>query len=368
MKKAIFVFTLTLSLLLLISCGNKESDIFEFGFKIENSCSVIGLKSEDVTSINIPTIYDNRQVKYIGRNAFEGNEKLISVTIPEGVEYIEAYAFKGCSNLENVSLPSSIKVIETGAFEGCEKLKFNVYENGEYLGNSENPYVALMSGIDKNASVFKVNEDCVVIYSKALTNFTELKTLDMPYSIKYIGSYAFEGCMALETFLVPNCVEHFDASWLYHCSSLKTITISANVKTVSIDYMWGCTSFSEFNVYSTNPNFVAKDGVLYSKDLKRLIAYPRAKSGDSFSIPSYVEKVTTYAFNGCDYLETISMWSTVQELAPSAVINCDLLHTVRFNGTTSEWVKLDNANSGWDRNFTITTVYCSNGTITRTKA
>ena len=97
---------LTLSLLLLTSCGDKESQLFEFGLRIENSCSVDGLKSEDATSINIPITYDNRQVKYIGRNAFEGNEKLISVIIPEGVEYIESYAFKGCSNLENISLPN----------------------------------------------------------------------------------------------------------------------------------------------------------------------------------------------------------------------------------------------------------------------
>ena len=114
MKKIIFIFMLTLSLLLLTSCGDKESQLFEFGLRIENSCSVDGLKSEDATSINIPLTYDNRQVKYIGRNAFEGNEKLISVIIPEGVEYIESYAFKGCSNLENISLPSSVKEIEYG--------------------------------------------------------------------------------------------------------------------------------------------------------------------------------------------------------------------------------------------------------------
>ena len=368
MKKIILIFMLTLSLLLLTSCGDKESQLFEFGLRIENSCSVDGLKSEDATSINIPITYDNRQVKYIGRNAFEGNEKLISVIIPEGVEYIESYAFKGCSNLENISLPNSIKEIEYGAFEGCDKLQFNIHENGKYLGNTDNPHVALISGIEKNVSTFKVNESCVVIYNKALSGFTKLKTLDMPYSIKYIGSSAFEGCSTLETFLVPNYVEHFDASWLYHCNSLKTITISANVKTVAIDYMWGCNSFSEFNVYSTNSTFAAKDGVLYSKDLECLLAYPRAKKGDSFSIPSYVERIATYAFNGCDYLKSISMWSTIQKLGSSAIINCDSLHTVRFNGTTSEWVKLDNANLGWDHSFSITKVYCSNGTITRSKA
>lgn len=368
MKKFAVIFILALSLLFLISCDNNESQLFEFGLRGENSYSVKGLTSENATSISIPSTHNKRKVKYIERNAFEGNEKLVSVVVPEGIEYIGSYAFKGCSNLETISLPNSIKEIEYGAFEGCDKLQFNIHKNGKYLGNTDNPYVALISGIDKTTSSFEVNEQCIVIYNEALSGFSNLKTLDMPYSIKFIGSLAFEGCSSLETFLVPNYVEHFDASWLNYCSSLKTITLSANVKTLEIGYMYGCNSFAEFIVYSTNTNFTAKDGVLYSKDLKRLLAYPRAKSGNSFAVPSYVEEIATYAFNGCDYLTTISMWSTIQKLHSSAVINCDLLHTLQFNGTTSEWINLDNSNIGWDNSFSITIVYCSDGILARSEA
>lgn len=369
MKKQFLIFFILLALLAVVaSCQQSAEQMFEIGATVDNTCSINGVKSKEITSIDIPDECDGRQVKYIGRNAFEGCENLVNVTIPEGVEVIREYAFIGCVNLESVSLPNSIKEIEYKAFDECPKLKFKTYENGKYLGNDDNPYVLLVSGIDDTVETFKVNENCKIIYCKALTCYRQLKTIDMPYSILYIGAQAFEGCSSLETFLVPNFVKHFSASWLNHCSSLKTITISANVETVEIGYMWGCESFSEFIVYTTNSKFASKDGVLYSKDLKALLAYPRAKKGDSFAIPSYVERIATYAFNGCDYLKTISMWPTVKYISSGAVINCDLLHTVKYYGTMSEWVALDNSNRGWDHSFCVNKVYCSDGTISRSKA
>lgn len=62
------------------------------------------------------------------------------------------------------------------------------------------------------------------------------------------------------------------------------------------------------------------------------------------------------------------MWSSIDKLLSSSVINCDFLHTLYFKGTMSEWIKLDNANLGWDHSFAITKVICSDGVLNRGKA
>ena len=358
-----FIFALSFS-----GCKENPSDVFEFGLLVDNKCSIESIKSKDVTSIEIPSTYEGRQVTQIGRNAFEGCQNLVNITIPEGIEKIESEAFKDCKAIENISLPNTIKEISGSAFSGCDSLNYNFYENGNYLGNENNPYVVLVKGVDRNALSFQVNENCIIIYGAAMDGFSKLASIDMPYSIKYIGANAFNSCSSLETFLVPNFVTHLDCSWFWQCTALKSITLSANIETVSIDYMWGCDSFTEFNVYSTNSKFSAKDGVLYSKDLKTLLAYPIAKAQSNFSIPSYVETIATYAFNGCIYLKSLTMWSTIKNLRSGAVINCKSLSTVHFNGTMSEWIELDNANLGWDNSFVVNKVYCSNGTINRSKA
>lgn len=356
-RKSIFSFCflliiLAIPLIFLTGC-NQSNNLFEFGLKTDGSYSIKEVKNKDVTSVEIPTTYNGKPVKHIDRSAFEGCEELTSVIIPEGVETIDNYAFKDCSKLENISLPDSITEIESGVFDNCTSLQYNTFENGNYLGNTNNPFVVLISGIDNSVVSYKVNENCNVIYENALSEFSKLTNIDMPYSITYIGSNAFSLCTSLESFTVPNFVKHFDASWFYYCTSLQSITLSANIETVSIDYMFGCDSFSEFNVYSTNSRFTAREGVLYSKNLKTLLAYPIAKEVNNFDIPSYVETIAMYAFNGCKYLNSLTVWNTIDTLRSSAVINCDSLHTLYFKGTMDEWIELDNANLGWDHSFVV---------------
>lgn len=358
---------MAIPLIFLAGC-NQSNNLFEFGLKTDGSYSIKEVKNKDVTSVEIPTTYNGKPVKHIDRSAFEGCEELTSVIIPEGVETIDNYAFKDCSKLENISLPDSITEIESGVFDNCTSLQYNTFENGNYLGNTNNPFVVLISGIDNSVVSYKVNENCNVIYENALSDFSKLTNIDMPYSITYIGSNAFSLCTSLESFTVPNFVKYFDASWFYYCTNLQSITLSANIELVSIGYMYGCNSFSEFNVYSTNSRFTAKDGVLYSKDLKTLLAYPIAKEGNNFEIPSYVEEIATYTFNGCKNLKSLTMWGTMETLNSGAVINCESLHTLYFKGTMDEWIELDNSNIGWDHSFVVNKVICSNGVLNRDRA
>ncbi len=60
--------------------------------------------------------------KIIPKNAFQGRDDLVEVTIPEGVEIIEEFAFNGCRNLQKVVLPSTL-IRANNAFNGCNNLK-----------------------------------------------------------------------------------------------------------------------------------------------------------------------------------------------------------------------------------------------------
>src|SRR5699024_5102363 len=66
---------------------------------------------------------DGIKVYSIGDNAFEGNTKITSVTIPSGVKLVKDDAFMNCTNLSTVNLPNDLKFIYSGAFQGCSSLK-----------------------------------------------------------------------------------------------------------------------------------------------------------------------------------------------------------------------------------------------------
>ena len=63
------------------------------------------------------------RAKSIGGWAFEGCNRLTSVTIPEGVTEIGQYAFNGCGELTSVTMRGERPEAPNNIFNSCGKLK-----------------------------------------------------------------------------------------------------------------------------------------------------------------------------------------------------------------------------------------------------
>jgi hypothetical protein len=61
-------------------------------------------------------------VTTIGKDAFAGSSRLISVTIPNSVTAIEMGAFYDCASLTNLAFGNSLTTIGYGAFGACSNL------------------------------------------------------------------------------------------------------------------------------------------------------------------------------------------------------------------------------------------------------
>lgn len=93
-----------------------------------------------------------------------GSFPFTSIVIPEGYTEVAAYAFNGQDKVESVSFPSSLKVIGDMAFANLNNCQTITLNNGlEFIGNS----------------------------AFALTAAKTDKTLEVPASVKYIGPAAF---------------------------------------------------------------------------------------------------------------------------------------------------------------------------------
>ena len=57
--------------------------------------------------------------KYESPSAFEGDETLSRVNIPDGVTHIGDKAFKDCTNLSRIVIPDSVTSIGKNAFYNC---------------------------------------------------------------------------------------------------------------------------------------------------------------------------------------------------------------------------------------------------------
>ena len=231
----------------------------------------------------IPSEIDGKKVTQIGYNAFSSRTELTSITIPDGVTIIGNSAFSDCTSLETVTIPNSVTQIYPRAFYNCTSLKevaipasvtvirdeaFGYYydiDSSEtkkadgfkinYVNNTQGHWYAIKNGFTDGAC-FVVNElgdgtvgitgyagnsaTCVIpdeIHGKKVTRIgenafrdrTELTSVTIPDSVKYIFDRAFSNCTSLETVTIPNSVTDIYSRAFYNCTSLKEVTIPASV-------------------------------------------------------------------------------------------------------------------------------------------
>jgi len=108
---------------------------------------------------------------------------------------------------------------------------------------------------------------------------------------------------------------------------LKKVTLPETMSEIVIT---GCPLLETIVVDEENSLFSSVDGVLYDKQGKELLHYPRSKKDTEFVIPDGTEVIKKAAMAGTKNLETIVIPSTVRELEDSAIANSSV-HNVSFS-------------------------------------
>ncbi len=149
-------------------------------------------------------------VTKIADSAFEGQEQLTSITIPDTVVEIGASAFAGTS-LASVDIPESTTVVGKGAFKGCSSLasvdiKGDVTEiaadtfAGTALTSVDIPDSVATIGARAFAdSLIKtVSSQATTVSKSAFAGCSALKSVDLPKA-KTIGKGVFKGAGVLKS-------------------------------------------------------------------------------------------------------------------------------------------------------------------------
>ena len=155
---------------------------------------------------------------------------LMACDVPEGVTSIGAGAFAGCTSLLDVSLPDSLQSIGMDAFTDLSASAYTVEDGAYYLGNRDNPYVALIKFTDDQASYFAPHPDTKCLGTFVFAGFINLEQIDLPDGIKEIPEFAFANCRALKSVSFASDIVAIGNSAFMGTDALKSIVIPDTVE------------------------------------------------------------------------------------------------------------------------------------------
>jgi len=268
--------------------------------EMDNECYLIGIGQCSDTDILIPSLNNGKPVTRIYENAFLGNNKIVSITIPDSVKAIEKMAFMECSKLISVNIGNGVTSIGQQAFDTCKKLKTVV------IGKK-------VERIDSWAF-----ENC-----EALVNIT------LPDSLTKIGEAAFASCKALKTINIPDRVFYISDATFDHCTSLESITIGKSISSIGTNAFLNCKVLSEVHYTGTIENWCAIEfPENYGPFVANASLYMNGKMVTELIIPEGVTHINSYAFKSCKSLVGLTLPSTLMTIGKNVFYNCSSLKEI----------------------------------------
>ncbi len=89
------------------------------------------------------------------------------------------------------TLPNYFFSVFVAAFSECSSLVYSKYDKGLYLGNSSNPYHALIKGKYESITSCIIHNTTVIVANGAFKNYSSFTSITIPDSVTSIGGSAF---------------------------------------------------------------------------------------------------------------------------------------------------------------------------------
>lgn len=261
-----------------------------------------------LTSISTPT-----NLRNIDDAAFYGCSSLTNLTIPDGVTNIGVQAFWSCTGLENILIPDSVAAVGSQAFFSCIGLTNAAIGSGSIGDSAFTDCTNLVS--------VTIGDDVPSIGAYAFEYCGRLSRVALGSSLTNLQELAFGFCFDLADLTLPPSVEIIGGHAFEYCP-LVNVSLPAGLASFGDGVFEYCASLTAINAEGDNPAYTCVDGVLFDKDLTRLIQYPEGKAGHSYVIPAGVTSIADTAFAFSFGLTSVTIPASVTNIETLAFYFC----------------------------------------------
>ena len=260
----------------------------------------------DLTALNL-----GEDIVGIGGHAF-ADSAVTRVILPDSLTTIQAFAFSG-SALESVSIPANVEFVGRSAFENtpltnltfAQGCALRVLEQDAFAGTENLTEITLPRSLTVLGSrAFRESGVKTVTFEPGIALKTipaeafagsGLAAVVIPDSVTRIDDGAFRDCRSLTSVTLGAGEDLYIGSNAFYNTALTTVDIPANVAYIGEYAFVGLEKLESFTVSADNAWYKAEDGLLMSKDGRKLIAVPGNRTG-SLTVPQSVEVIGFGAF------------------------------------------------------------------------
>ena len=197
----------------------------------------------------------------------------------------------------------------------------------------------------------EVQEGVTHIGNYAFYNLQNVTSVSLPNSLISIGDGAFMDCSITGDLVFPENLESIgEKCFSMVPKSLSTISVPASVTSIGMcafenkgaSNKTSTNVLTAINVAAANPNYCSVDGILYSKDMTTLIAYPAGKTATAYEIPATVTEIKYNALYSCVNITDLTIpagTSVIEENGGSNIVafsGCYGLENIHNNATTPQ--------------------------------
>ena len=348
MKRIFTILLLTCVVLQLVAQEEINVDHIKYQILNDEDVAVMGVDSLGKKSdLTIPATIEYQKKTYtvvaIGRRAFETQNWLTNITIPNTIRTIGERAFQQSNYLTSIKIPASVTSVSGNPFTACLKLTSIIVEDENPVYDSRNNCNAIIETATNtlvSGCINTVIPNTITAIGGGAFCGIGITSVNIPNGVKSIGNAAFAINSKLTSVTIPASVTAITGKPFYRCSALTSIKVAdgntvydsrnncnAIIETATNTLITGCNN----SVIPTGITSIA-DTAFYGSGISSVvIPNTVTKLGKgafnatlltSIVIPYGVTKIGAWAFGDCKELPVIEFPNSVTTIEALALSNC----------------------------------------------
>lgn len=311
-------------------------------------------------NMTIPYLINGKEV-VIGDNAFEGNNKIKTVTFETDFVDYRKEMFKKCNNIQKITFNDKYNNKLYWLFGRTTATVPESLTEISYFAETGINKEMLKSELAKHAVTLVIPEGISSIGIGGFAGCIGIEEVRIPETVTTIKESAFSGCVMLNDITIPDSVVEIGKEIFDGCASLSKLDIPF-LDTV-IGSLFGTSFYSEsIEISQRDPSFnyqngtnkkyyipkkleeiIIRNGSVYHRGLENISSIKKIVFGDK------VNKIEEHVADGCQNLIEITIGKNVKEIGQRAfagcvnvekiywnAVNCLYEGNISFSGTTYE--------------------------------